>query len=68
MKIILFDYVEGCEVTVQSGNQKDWDRLTGLERKIIRTLLDHDNSSRYTGKRIKMGSVLARMELDEDRG
>ena len=64
MKIILFEYETGCEITVKSGRQDLWDSLSEFERKVIRTLLAHDNGSRFTGKTIKMGTTIARMELD----
>ena len=63
MKIILYDHTDGTITTVPSGNQKIWDILSDLERKIIHTLLDHDNQSIFDGKMIKMGSVIARLEL-----
>ena len=64
MKIILFEYVNGCEITVKSGSQDLWDSLSEFHRNVIRTLLAHDNGSRFTGKTIKMGTTIARMEME----
>ena len=64
MKIILFEYVNGCEITIRSGDQDLWNSLSEFERNLIRTLLEHDNGSCFTGKTIKMGSTIARMEME----
>tara|TARA_R100000664_G_C2730863_1_gene121454 strand:- start:845 stop:1042 length:198 start_codon:yes stop_codon:yes gene_type:complete len=65
MKIILYDYKTGSEITIKSGNQKHWELLTQQEQDLIVTLLSHNNAEQYDGKSIKMGTTIATVRIEQ---